>query len=152
MSSAPNPLRAIAWRLVKRWLDQQFPEVPSLSTDQLAHWLTNDQPSPRLVDVRGPAEYAVSHLPGAQHLTTVEAIQQAHIAPTETLVLYCSIGYRSARLAQKLQAAGYSHIFNLEGSIFEWHNQGRPLVAGRQPVKQVHPYDRLWGLLLQERG
>jgi len=152
MSSAPNPLRVLAWRLVKRWVDQQFPDVPSLATDQLARWLVNEQPSPILIDVRDEAEYAVSHLPGARHLPTLEAIRQADISPTSTLVLYCSVGYRSARLADKLQAAGYPHVFNLEGSIFEWHNQGRSLVAGQQPVDQVHPYNRLWGLLLRDRG
>lgn len=151
MTVDSNPWRALAWRLVKRWVNQQFLDVPSLSTDQLANWLVNDQPPPILIDVRGEAEYAVSHLPGAQHLPTVAAIQQADIEPTSTLVLYCSVGYRSARLAEKLQAAGYQHVFNLEGSIFEWYNQGRSLVAGQQPVAQVHPYNRLWGLLLRDR-
>lgn len=147
-----NPLRGLAWPLVKRLINQQFPDAQRISTHQLADWLLNDQPSPVLIDVRGDAEYAVSHLPGAQHLPSVAAVQQADIPPTATLVLYCSVGYRSARLAEKLQAAGYQHVFNLEGSIFEWHNQGRPLVAGQQPVEQVHPYNRLWGLLLSERG
>lgn len=152
MVFALNPLRGLAWHLVKRLIDQQFPDAQGISTHQLADWLTNDQPSPLLIDVRGEGEYAVSHLPGAQHLPSVAAVQQADIPPTATLVLYCSVGYRSARLAENLQTAGYPHVFNLEGSIFEWHNQGRPLVAGQQPVDQVHPYNRLWGLLLRERG
>jgi len=151
MPFASNPLRALSWSLVKRWINQQFPDVPSLSTEQLAHWLVNEQPSPIVVDVRDEAEYAVSHLPGARHLPTVDAIQQADISPDSTLVLYCSVGYRSARLADKLQAAGYPHVFNLEGSVFEWYNQGHPLVADQQPVQQVHPYNRLWGLLLRGR-
>jgi hypothetical protein len=57
------------------------------------------------------------------------------------------VGYRSARLAKKLQETGYSHVINLEGSIFEWYNHGYPVVA-REPVRRVHPYNRLWGLLL----
>ena len=144
-----NLLRTIAWRLVKGLVERRFPEVPRISTEELANWLASDRrPDPVLIDVRQAEEYAVSHLPQARHLTTVEAIQQAAVPQEATLVLYCSVGYRSARLAEKLQAAGYSHVMNLEGSIFEWYNQGHPVVAEGDPVSQVHPYSRTWGLLL----
>ncbi|MDB9529145.1 rhodanese-like domain-containing protein [Oscillatoria sp. CS-180] len=141
-------LRNLAWIWVKRWVRRQFPQVPSISTEDLAAWLSQDSPSPVLLDVRHEEEYAVSHLPGARRLTTVEAVQRSHISPEMPLVLYCSVGYRSARLAERLQAAGYNHVVNLEGSIFEWHNQGRPLVTDQGTVQNVHPYDRTWGLLL----
>lgn len=144
-----NPLRALAWPLVKGLVRRKFPAAESLTTDQLAGWLVGDLPPPILVDVRTPAEYAVSHLPGARHLPSLEAVQQAQIPPQATLVLYCSVGYRSARLAEQLQQAGYPHAINLEGSIFEWYNQGHPVVRDGQPVQQVHPYSRSWGLLLK---
>ncbi|MGF1459704.1 MAG: rhodanese-like domain-containing protein [Leptolyngbyaceae cyanobacterium] len=150
MSFVLNPLRWVAWPLIRAWVRQQFPGVTSVSTAELAHWLAHDS-SLRLVDVRQAEEYAVSHLPGAEPLPTVEAIQQADIATDTTIVLYCSIGYRSARLAQQLQAVGYHHVFNLEGSIFAWHNQGRPLVANHEPTQAIHPYDSTWGLLLKPR-
>lgn len=143
-----NPIRAIAWQLVKQLVRRKFPEVTSLSTEKLASWLASDLPPPVLIDARQAAEYAVSHLPGARHLHTLEAIQAAAIAPDETLVIYCSVGYRSARLAERLQAAGYQHVMNLEGSIFEWYNRGNPVVADGLPVQQVHPYNRTWGFLL----
>jgi 3-mercaptopyruvate sulfurtransferase SseA len=63
-------------------------------------------------------------------------------------VTYCSVGYRSAALAQQLQAMGCKKVFNLEGSLFEWVNQGYPVYQGEQVVKSVHPFNRLWGLLL----
>ena len=144
-----NPLRALAWTLIKQLIHRQFPQVQNVSTAKLASWLVDELPPPVLIDVRQGEEYAVSHLPNARHLTTVEAIQQADIPIDATVVLYCSVGYRSARLAAKLQAAGYKNVMNLDGSIFEWYNQGHPVVADDQPVQQVHPYNRTWGLLLK---
>ncbi|PSN20516.1 rhodanese-like domain-containing protein [filamentous cyanobacterium CCP5] len=144
-----KPLRSLAWGWVKRLVQKQFPGVASLSTADLAQQLAHGDP-PLLIDVRGEEEYAVSHLPGALHLPSEAAIAQADIPPDTPLVLYCSIGYRSARLAEKLQETGYSKVKNLEGSIFEWYNQGRPVVANGEPVQRVHPYSFTWGLLLEE--
>jgi rhodanese-related sulfurtransferase len=145
-----SPFRALAWKLVKRIVHRQFPQVQSISTSELAAWLESDMPPPVLIDARQQEEYAVSHLPGARHFRTVEAVQQANISSDATVILYCSVGYRSARLAQQLQAAGYKHVMNLEGSIFEWYNQGHGVSANHEPVRQVHPYNRVWGLLLKQ--
>ncbi len=142
-----SPLRPLAWKGVKRWVGQSFPSVESISTAALANWLVQDDP-PLLIDARREAEYGVSHLPQALHASTVEAIAAAGIAKEMPIVLYCSVGYRSARLGQKLQAAGYRAI-NLEGSLFQWANEGRSLVAAGQPTRQVHPYSPLWQLLLK---
>lgn len=108
-----------------------------------------EPPHPILLDVRQATEYAVSHLPGARHLPTVAAIQAVYPALDSPLILYCSVGYRSARLAQQLQVVGYSRVLNLEGSIFEWHNRGYPIVANNTPTQRVHPYNQTWGLLME---
>ena len=144
-----NPLRTLAWKVVKTLVNRQFPTVKSISIDKLAVWLAGDMPPPELIDVRKREEYEVSHLPDALHLPTVEAIQRAAIPANATLVLYCSVGYRSARVAQQLQETGYKNVMNLEGSMFEWYNRGHPVVVDSQPVEQVHPYSRIWGLLLE---
>ena len=143
-------LRTLAWHVVKRLVNRQFPDVQRISSKKLATWLASDLPPPLLIDARQREEYEVSHLPSALHLPTVEAVQQADIPADATLVLYCSVGYRSARLAQQLQDNGYEHVINLEGSIFEWYNRGHPVVVDGEPVKRVHPYNRIWGLLLQD--
>jgi rhodanese-related sulfurtransferase len=142
-------LRAIAWIWIKRWVRRSFPDVPELSTQALADWLAGATvPQPVLVDVRKAEEFAVSHLPQACHATTVEAVKQLGLGADQPVVLYCSIGYRSARLGAKLRQAGFTHIHNLEGSIFQWANEGRPLVNDVGAVSSVHPYNPTWGLLL----
>ncbi|MGD1929474.1 MAG: rhodanese-like domain-containing protein [Leptolyngbyaceae cyanobacterium] len=150
MSLIDSPLRALAWLWVKRYVRRQFPNAPRLTTDELAMWLASDRPTPLLIDVRKTDEYHTSHLPGARHLPTLAAIQQAPIPSKATVILYCSVGYRSARLVQQLQAAGYQSVFNLEGSIFEWYNRGYPVVSSQATAPPIHPYNRLWGLLLKD--
>ncbi|HEY2615439.1 MAG TPA: hypothetical protein VGI42_06990 [Chthoniobacterales bacterium] len=48
-----------------------------------------------------------------------------------------------------MRAAGFSHTQNLEGSIFQWANEHRPLVRDGTPVTVVHPYNSFWGRLLK---
>ena len=67
-------------------------------------------------------------------------------------MVYCSVGYRSARIADRLQQAGCDRVYNLEGSIFKWANEKRPLYQSDRPTTIVHPYNPLWGQLLNKRS
>lgn len=73
------------------------------------------------------------------------------IKPDRPIVVYCSVGYRSSILARKLQDKGFTNVYNLEGSIFKWANEGRPLVQGKVTVHKVHPYNAHWGHLLERK-
>lgn len=66
------------------------------------------------------------------------------------IVVYCSVGYRSSRLARQLRTRGVKNVFNLEGSLFKWANEGRPVYRGSERVQEVHPFDEDWGELLDE--
>jgi rhodanese-related sulfurtransferase len=144
-----QPIRTMAWMLVKRWVRRSFPNAPSISTQDLADWLGKEEgPRPILIDARKDSEFAVSHLLNAHHASNVEAIEKIELPRHQPAVVYCSIGYRSARLVEKLQQAGFTNVYNLEGSIFQWANEGRPLVKDGVPVQAVHPYNKTWGLLL----
>jgi len=145
-------LRNQAWKSVKRMIQQKFPDAPALSTVDLAVWLQDEAlPDPILVDARRDEEFAVSHLPHAHHARNVEAVVALGVPLDAPVVVYCSVGYRSARLVEKLRAAGFTQAVNLEGSIFQWANEGRAMVHEGQPTQVVHPYNSLWGLLLETR-
>lgn len=144
-------VRGLEWFLLKQSLRGSFPKVEWISTEQLAAWLEDKpRPPPVLLDVRTEEEWNVSHLPGARRVDPDAAIDQATAGlPRETpIVTYCAVGYRSGALATKLREAGFTHVRNLEGSIFQWANEHRPLVSGEKPVTVVHPYSSLWGRLL----
>ena len=70
-----------------------------------------------------------------------------HVLLTFGIVI--ALGTASAALAQKLKARGYTNVANLEGSIFQWANEGRPVYRGDEQVTQVHPFDAQWGRLLK---
>ena len=144
----------MSWSMTLKTIRTKFPTVAHISTDTLQSWLDKSpQREPLLLfDVREPEEYAVSHLQGAQPVPSKdEALKALQGAPSDQrIVLYCSVGYRSSELAQFLMKRGYTEIYNLEGSIFAWANEGRPVYQGKERVQVVHPYDKTWGRLLKE--
>ena len=142
------------WSMTLKMIRARFPTVARVSTDTLQSWLDESPQRENLLlfDVREPEEYAVSHLQGARPAPSKdEALKALQGAPSDQrIVLYCSVGYRSSELAQFLMKKGYTDVYNLEGSIFTWANEGRPVYRGKERVKVVHPYDRIWGSLLKK--
>jgi rhodanese-related sulfurtransferase len=104
------------------------------------------------LDAREPEEFAVSRISGARPVG-YERFDPASVAdvPREScLIVYCSIGVRSERIAEKLRTAGFRNVSNLYGGIFEWVNHGRPVVdAAGRPTLRVHAYGRAWGIWLR---
>ena len=144
----------ISWALTLKTIRAKFPTVAHISTDSLQAWLDESPQRENLLlfDVREPEEYAVSHLQGARPVSSKdEALKALQEVPSDQrTVLYCSVGHRSSELAQFLMKKGYTEVYNLEGSIFAWANEGRPVYRGKEQVKVVHPYDKTWGRLLKE--
>ena len=102
--------------------------------------------APLLLDVRTPAEFRVSHLAGAQFVNfdSVATAQFAGLDREQPVVVYCSVGVRSERLGERLHALGFRHVRNLYGGLFEWVNEGHPVVNAHGPTTNVHPYSALW--------
>ncbi|MDP3983811.1 MAG: rhodanese-like domain-containing protein, partial [Acidimicrobiia bacterium] len=130
---------------------RSFPSVALLSTSELWEWVQCDTlAAPILHDSRAREEYDVSHLQGAFPAPTLATALKklSDVGKDQSIVTYCSVGYRSGALAEQLQAAGYTRVYNLSGSIFQWANEGRPVYRGPERVSEVHPYNRAWGVLL----
>ena len=146
--------RTMSWSLTLKTIRVRFPTVAQVSTDTLQVWLAESPQRENLLllDAREPEEYAVSHLQGARPVPSKdEALKALQVVPADQrIVLYCSVGYRSSELAQFLMKKGYTEIYNLEGSIFAWANEGRPVYRGKERVQVVHPYDKIWGRLLKK--
>lgn len=141
----------LTWRAVDRMIEANFPDVLTITTDSLAQRLADTTATrPVLLDARSPEEYAVSHLPGAHRVPPVaDTISSLDTLSRDTpIVVYCSVGYRSARITSRLQKQGFTNVANLKGSIFRWANEGRTVVRDGTPVRAVHPYDDTWGRLL----
>jgi len=142
---------SITWDAVFAWIQRDWPDVPQMSTHELAQRLAStDGAAPLLIDVRAREEYEVSHLPGAIWAETPDQIATAlrTASDKQAVVLYCSVGVRSSKAAAKLMRSGRANVFNLQGSIFLWANEDRPLIANDRAVHVVHPYSERWGVLL----
>jgi rhodanese-related sulfurtransferase len=135
-------------REVARWLDFS---VPAIDVDSLR----KVRDGVLVLDAREPKEYAVSHIPGAMHIG-YDAFQASALDSLDRnipVVVYCSIGYRSEKIAKKLQKQGFSQVSNLYGSIFEWANRGYPLETGQgEGTKKLHTYSRLWSRWVKRDG
>ena len=143
---------AFGWAIVNAKIRSEFPDVPRITTAELAAWLNDPKrPAPRLLDVRTRAEFDVSHLRGATHVEPGAAVSDLGGGKDQAIVTYCSVGYRSGAFAKKLRDAGYTNVANLEGSIFRWANEGRAIVSSGRSTDKVHPYNRTWGLLLKRQ-
>ena len=65
------------------------------------------------------------------------------------IIVYCSVGYRSEKISEKLLAAGYKNVENLYGGIFEWKNKRNTVVDKNGITNNVHPYSKTWGVWLK---
>src|SRR3989338_7294936 len=121
-------------------IDVCFPDVQSISTGQLA---SLPPKSYHLLDVRSQEEFGVSHIPLA--ILTLPA----DIDPDALIIVYCSIGWRSAVYVRQLTRMGFVNSLNLRGSLFLWAREGRSLEhTDRSQSYVVHPFNSFWGRLL----
>jgi len=134
------------WNSINGQIDKLYPTIESITTDSLYNQLKTGKEI-CIIDVRPNGEYTVSHIPEAINITDLKNIS---LPRDTTIVVYCSVGLRSARFAKALKKAGYTGVLNLRGSIFEWANKGYPLRRGDKSVTVVHPYNKNWGRLLNE--
>jgi len=125
----------------------EFPDIRRLEPGELAALLASGSPPPQLFDVRSAEEFQVSHLPQAVRIPPNASLRTAGglVDRSRQAVFYCSIGHRSASLVESLRRAGWTNVWQLEGSIFRWANEGRPIGPGAA----VHPHSPAYATLLR---
>jgi rhodanese-related sulfurtransferase len=146
ITGPPTP-ESIKWMIAAR-----FPRISWVDAETLVGWMNDDASRNLLLfDVRTDEEYAVSHLRGAVQMDPDgPGASELMIPDDATVVVYCSVGYRSGAIVGELRDRGVEQVYNLTGGIFGWANAGRPLFRNDTRVELVHPYDDAWGLLLRE--
>lgn len=130
-------------RLLKR-------SIPLISTSQLASELDAGA-EVVLLDARHKKEFLVSHLPGALRVGFLD-FQRSKVEGLDKearIVVYCSVGYRSEKIGETLEAEGFSNVRNLYGGIFAWANEKRPLLnENDEATETVHGFNAKWSELL----
>lgn len=118
--------------------------VPLIKADSLKPRMTDVV----ILDTRAKEEFEVSHLNGARFVDydAFEIDKVRDIPKDKEVIVYCSVGYRSERVGEKLQKAGYTNVRNLYGGIFGWKNEGYEVVGPKNtPTDSVHTYNKSWG-------
>jgi rhodanese-related sulfurtransferase len=106
-----------------------------------------------LLDARESKEWEISRIPGAQYIGYKDPNWSIldNVSPDTPILLYCSVGYRSEKIGEILQERGFSNVHNLYGSIFEWVNQGNPVIDSKGELTDtVHTYNRRWSRWLNK--
>ncbi len=105
------------------------------------------------LDAREKKEFDISHLKDAIYVGydefTIASVK--NISKVKPIVVYCSVGYRSEKISEKLLEDGFTNISNLYGGIFEWVNEGHIVYdLADYPTDRVHAYNSLWGIWLKQ--
>ena len=82
-----------------------------------------------LVDVRTPEEFEAARIPGAVNFDIKSddfEEQVEDLTRSTPMYLYCRSGGRSDRAAQKLKELGFENVYDLEGGILGWTEEGLP--------------------------
>lgn len=148
-------LFGVSWESVDEKIEREFPSVQTVSTDVLlARYEAAGAKLPLIIDVREISEFQVSHLGNALHLESAEAISdvitERGLSKDTEIIVYCSVGYRSASVAADLEELGFTQVLNLEHSLFEWTSKGYPMTSASGSTDKVHPFNKAWGVLVDE--
>ena len=100
-----------------------------------------------ILDIRELKEYNVSHIKNAISISfngfNIKMIKHK-IDENTPIVVYCSIGYRSEKVGEKLLNEGFT-VYNLYGGIFNWKNSNNPVVDNNEIATQkVHCFNQEW--------
>ncbi|QHI37032.1 putative adenylyltransferase/sulfurtransferase MoeZ [Kordia antarctica] len=109
-----------------------------------------------LLDSREKVEFETSHIKNASFVgyDKFKLKKIKNLLPkdkNEPIVVYCSLGIRSEDIAEKLQKAGYTNVYNLYGGIFEWKNKDNPVIDTKgNETENVHTFDENWSIWLKK--
>ena len=84
-----------------------------------------------LVDVRTEDEYNSGYIENSlniDYFSNEFSVNADKLDKTIPIILYCRSGKRSSMSANKISKLGFKEIYNLEGGILEWIEEGNAVV------------------------
>ncbi len=84
-----------------------------------------------LVDVRTEDEYNSGYIENSlniDYFSNEFSVNADKLDKTIPIILYCRSGKRSSMSANKISKLGFKEIYNLEGGILEWIEEGNAIV------------------------
>lgn len=112
--------------------------MKSIAPKELQQRRQNGENAP-LLDVRTPVEHAQLHVPGA-HLVPLDRLDAAQLtqvngfAKDQPLYIFCRSGNRAKQAAKRLERAGYTQCYVVDGGTEAWAEAGLPVKRGASKV------------------
>lgn len=106
----------------------------ALDAAALQEWLSSSD-GPRLLDVRTPAEFQTSHIPGSYNVPLDllrEHREELRRHLDQEVVLICRSGARASQAETLLAATHLPNVHVLVGGVSAWENAGGSLNHGAQ--------------------
>ncbi len=146
--------------ILEKIVDWSF-SVPNIEHNDFKRTLSSIDSSQFIIfDTRSPEEFKTSHISNAIQIDpeiTLDEFRNVYSKNIQNkhLVFYCSVGYRSSKVLQRLKEfadnAGAKSLQNLKGGIFRWYNENYEVVNEKGITDDIHPYDAFWKFLLNNR-
>lgn len=102
---------------------EQFQHIDVLGAQELL-----SQGDAKLVDIRDPQSFSVSHPKSAFHLTndTMVALMD-EVEFEQPILVMCYHGISSQGAAQYLVNQGYEQVYSVDGGFEAWHRADLPV-------------------------
>ncbi len=113
--------------------------MTAVITPQELNALCRSGESLELIDVRTPTEFRELHVAAARNVPLDRLDPSTLRAETggeraKPLYVICRSGSRGKQACEKLAAAGYSQVVNVEGGTLACEQAGLPLVRGKKAI------------------
>ena len=103
--------------------------INQMNSDELIEFIElNDA---ILVDVRTEDEYNSGYIENSLNIDYFSndfSVNADKLDKNTPIILYCRSGNRSSMSANKISKLGFKEIYNLEGGILEWIEEGNVIV------------------------
>jgi sodium/bile acid cotransporter 7 len=120
---------------------KDFPDVQDIEPAEAMRLLQEGKAL--FIDVREEKEQQVSMLPGA--VTEKQFLKDPGQYRDRTLIGYCTISYRSGKLAERLKSQGIT-LLNLKGGLLSWVHAGGKVYDRSGETRRIHVYGKKWDL------
>jgi sodium/bile acid cotransporter 7 len=124
-----------------RGYKKEFPGVQDIEPAEAMRLLQEGRAL--FVDVRAEKEQNVSMLPST--VTEKEFLKDPGRFRDHILIGYCTISYRSGKLAVSFEARGIT-LLNLKGGLLAWVHAGGKVYDRTGETTRIHVYGREWDL------
>jgi len=109
---------------------QAHQAAKGITDKELIKWMDDDKEF-ILVDVREPNEVAAGQIMALNFKAIPRGMvapavgKMAALKPSDTVVFYCKLGFRSAMVAKEIEEVyGYKNLYYLKGGITQWLKNG----------------------------